>query len=218
MKKIIFLVFVLVSFFSEIHAQVTIGSGEPPHKDALLDLKESVDGTSRKGFLLPRVSLKATNTPAPMSSHVTGMTVYNTTPSDTSDPEYQSEYHVSKGFYYNDGAQWVKLHLGAANWFYMPSISIPTGATTPEGTTEEINLYAEYKKQFDGSQTTYKASTGAPAVIPYIPQPDDLYYYLTYYSPDVFEISEITADGKMKYKVIGAATDCSYINVVFVMK
>jgi len=101
----------------------------------------------------------------------------------------------------------------------MPSISIPTGTLTPSGTWETpIDLYARYKAQFDGTSTTYIASDGAPTSIPYIPAADDLYYYITYYSPDVFEIQNISEDGKLTYKVIGAATDCSYINVVFVLK
>lgn len=220
MKKIILLTFLVTLIAFNVQGQVTVGSDVEPHSKALLDLKEG-QGTnsdeSYKGLFLPRVNLlSTTDFFGSTAGHQEGVIVYNRNTSATS---VAVADRVSPGFYYNNGVKWEKLALGYTNWFYMPSISIPTGATTPAGTTEEIDLYAEYKKQFDGSQaTTYKASNGAPAVIPYIPEATDLYYYLTYYSPDVFEIVEITEEGKMKYKVIGAATDCSYVNVVFVMK
>ncbi len=43
----------IFSFPQTILAQVTIGSGEPPHEKALLDLKEHADGTASKGLILP---------------------------------------------------------------------------------------------------------------------------------------------------------------------
>lgn len=212
MKKNMFLVFLLTSLFIETHAQVTIGSGEAPHKDALLDLKESVDGTSRKGFLLPRVSLKATNDPAPISGHISGMIVYNMTPSDTSDPSYQSEYHVSKGLYYNDGTKWEKLHLGSSNWFYMPSVSFNT---TADATGQTKDLYQLYEDQFESPAY---ASVGAPARVPHIPDATDLYYYILDVDPDVFQNISIDEKGLMTYDVKASATDCTYINIVFVHK
>lgn len=44
MKIIIFLLFILIPLY--IQGQVTIGTGEAPDTDALLELKENVDGTS----------------------------------------------------------------------------------------------------------------------------------------------------------------------------
>lgn len=219
MKKIFLLTFLTALFVFNAQGQVTIGSGEVPHEKALLDLKEGTGANndeSAKGLFLPRVNLESAVDFFGTNDHQEGAVVYNRS---TSAITVAVADRVSPGFYYNNGTRWEKLALGYTNWFYMPSISIPTGATTPDGTTEKIDLYAEYKKQFDGSQVaTYKASNGAPAVIPYIPEATDLYYYVTYYSPDVFQIIEIAEDGEMEYKVIGAATDCSYVNVVFVLK
>lgn len=212
MKKITFLILTVVSCFIEIHAQVTIGSMHPPHNDALLDLKESADGTSTKGFLLPRVSLKATNDPTPMAEHISGMIVYNITPSEVSDPSYLPEYHVSKGLYYNDGTKWEKLYLGAANWFYMPSVSFDTSVDV-RGQTKD--LYQLYETQF--TSPAY-SSSGAPSIVPHILDAEDLYYYILDVDPNVFTNISIDEKGLMRYDVKAAATDCTYISIVFVLK
>ncbi|MFB9081035.1 hypothetical protein ACFFWB_27135 [Flavobacterium procerum] len=71
--KIIF----LFLFFSiiNLHAQVGIVTNNP-NKDAVLDLSNE----NQKGLLLPNVKLLGTNDPTPLTSHVKGMHVYNTTP------------------------------------------------------------------------------------------------------------------------------------------
>ena len=210
----LFLIVLLTA--SNMQAQVTIGSQEVPDPNALLDLKENVGGTATKGLLLPRVALDSLSSFTPMAAHVAGMVVYNTATSASSVTVSNS---VSPGFYYNTGTRWEKLMWGYVNWFYMPSIAISTNDLTPAGPDETIDLYAEYKKQFDGTQsTTATRSVGAPAVIPYIPAASDLYYYVTDYDNTVLSITSISATGVMAYRVIGAATDCSYINIVFVLK
>lgn len=216
MKKFIILFSFLTIFVLQSQAQVTIGSHNSPDEDALLDLKEGADGSSSKGMLFPRVALTSTDKADPMTAHVKGMVVYNTATTAYATGTDMST-RVSPGLYYNDGSKWERLYMGYTNWFHMPSISIPTGTTSTDW--EYIDLYQRYKEQFTGADaTTFKASNDAPAVVPYIPQAQDLYYYITYYSSDVFQIEEISNTGIMKYKVIGAATDCSYINVVFVLK
>ncbi|HMM04127.1 MULTISPECIES: hypothetical protein [unclassified Dysgonomonas] len=94
----------------QLHGQVTIGSGEPPQDDALLDLKENSSGTATKGLLLPRVELVALNDNTPLSTHVRGMLVYNTADVDTD---------VFEGCYYNDGNRWIRVGAGSG------SITIP---------------------------------------------------------------------------------------------
>ncbi|MBD8387252.1 hypothetical protein [Dysgonomonas sp. BGC7] len=216
MRKLILLFLFAAIFAAKSEAQVTIGSSNSPHSDALLDLKEEANGSSRKGLLFPRVALVSTDKPDPMINHVEGMIVYNTA-TTAYDPLIDMNIRVSPGLYYNDGTKWERLYMGYTNWFYMPSVSIPTGSVSTDW--EYINLYERYKAQFTGEDpTTFKASNQAPSIVPYIPQAADLYYYITYYSKDVFEIDEISNTGVMKYKVIGAATDCSYINVVFVLR
>jgi hypothetical protein len=116
--------------------------------------------------------------------------------------------------------------MGSTNWFYMPSISFNT---TTNGTFTK-DLYELYYEQFsitdlaDGvapaeSRTgTLIKSTSAPASVPYIPGRADLYYYITAYDPGVFSGIAISDDGIMTYTVTAAATDCSYINIIFVLK
>lgn len=216
--RIIFRVLLFLAVFAftqAAQAQVTIGSGISPHKDALLDLKEDSIAPSTKGLLFPRVALKSTDRAYPLSEHVTGMTVYNTTPSDASAPDYSAEYHVSKGFYYNTGQRWERLNMGATSWFYMPSIPIKTSESL---SAQTLNLYDKYKVQFSGASGNFAKSPDAPSVIPYFPASTDLYYYITDYDPAVFSNVSIDNNGVMTYDVTAAATDYTFINIVFVLK
>ncbi|NDV68905.1 FISUMP domain-containing protein [Dysgonomonas sp. 25] len=92
-----------------LQAQVTIGSHHPPIKGALLDLKQNDDGSSSKGFGLPRVRLMhfmgdlaesmgvATGT---YTGDHTGMVVYNAVEFDGGCP----------GLYVWDGIRWVEIN------------------------------------------------------------------------------------------------------------
>lgn len=207
-----FIFFVIFLCATVSNAQVTIGSGEPPHTGALLDLKENTDGSSTKGLLLPRVALEATNSPAPLAAHEKGMTVYNTA---TSASSVSSAYYVSPGLYYNDGTKWERLHFGNTNWFYMPSVPIETSTT---GNGKNLNLYNIYKNQFEGSNSNFVKSTGAPSQVPYIAAASDLYYYVTDYDDTVFTINSISDAGLMNYDVKATPSTRAYINIVFVLK
>lgn len=89
-----------------------------------------VDSAS-KGFLLPRLTLTATNNVAPLTAHVAGMTVYNTAIAGS------APNNVTPGYYYNDGTQWVRIATGAdaktEPWF--------DEATNTEATTNTQNIY-----------------------------------------------------------------------------
>jgi len=79
-------------------SQVGIGT-TTPDTDAALEINSATGGV-----LLPRIPLTDTTSPLPLSTDVAGMIVYNTaTVSD-----------VTPGFYYNDGAIWVRLGAGGA--------------------------------------------------------------------------------------------------------
>lgn len=144
--KSCFLTLILLLFsFIEIKSQVTIGMGESPHKDALLDLKQTSVGVSDKGILLPRVNLIATDDPSPMTesdkSKLKGMTVYNLATVKTGN----SSTSVTPGIYYHDGSKWVSTSSSSVNWFYMPSANMPTVKGI-----NEFDLYQNYKDQFTG--------------------------------------------------------------------
>lgn len=220
------LLLIIAGTHIHVTAQVTIGSGEPPHNDALLDLKENSGGTATKGLLLPRVALTDASLPAPMINHVAGMTVYNTALSPT-DGSVDINNYVSPGFYYNTGNRWEKLHLGTANWFYMPSIVIDV---TTSGNFER-DLYLEYRKQFEDivdsstpidspvAGTTLVKSPDAPNPFTKIFEADELYYYITGYDTSVFSNLVVTATGKLLYTVdADEVTDATYMNIVFVEK
>src|SRR5690554_2295602 len=73
--------------------------------NAVLEI-ESAD----RGLLLPRLELKATDNFEPLAAHIENMTVYNTAASDAT---VADENKVTPGYYYNDGAKWVRIATGA---------------------------------------------------------------------------------------------------------
>ncbi|WP_411029844.1 hypothetical protein [Spongiimicrobium sp. 3-5] len=98
MKKLVYNTLFLLGY-GLTHAQIGIGT-TTPNPDAALEIA-AVD----KGLLLPRVALTGTNNASPLSAHVEGMVVYNTTNSSNLDP----------GYYFNDGSKWVKLAIDSGN-------------------------------------------------------------------------------------------------------
>lgn len=210
MKKL-FLLFLFGITVGCMKSQVSISNStagaKEPNQAAILDL-QSTD----KGLLLPRVSLTSTSDPSPLTSHVAGMTVYN------SKAAGEGSNAVFVGLYYNDGTKWVSMPLSYTKWFYMPSIPFETSNSL---TLQTKDLYQEYIKQFGGdpqSNTRFKGSEGAPSTIPHLPSATDLYYYVTDYDPAVFSNISINASGVMTYDVTAAATDQTFINIIFVLK
>lgn len=225
-RILLFILFtVLVS--GSLHAQVTIGTDNPPEKAALLDIKTQNGGASggitsdKGGFVLPRVELdnisELTVFPGITQSDADyaeqklrhkGMMIYNIT-ADLSK-------NIEEGIYVWTGAKWEKAALKQRiNFFYMPSIIVPTTTTG----TKTIDLYQNYVQQFASPKV---ASLGAPAQIPFFVNREDLYYYVTEYDTDVFDESgpfSIDAEGILTYTVKNPPTDgTSYINIVFVVK
>ncbi|WP_418502238.1 hypothetical protein, partial [Flagellimonas sp.] len=101
----------------------------------------------------------------------------------------------------------------AARIFYPPSIAIDASTNG----TFNLDLYQEYIDQY-GSPAV--GSTGAPATIPTYSR-SELYYYVTYADPTVFDISAmaIDANGNLTYKIDAQPSDYNaLINVVFVVK
>lgn len=211
-------------FSAAASAQVKIGGTDgTPNANAMLEIE-----ATNKGMLFPRVALVATNNAAPLSAHVRGIIVYNTT--------VNAVNGLDLGLYQNDGTQWKRLiaqgdqALGSVKFFYMPSIVFNTSTAA---TGLKRNLYAEYKAQFTGktfvmdanggtvsntASTKFIKSTGAPAEIPNTPAATDLYYYVTDYDSTALANLTIDANGILTYDVIGTGTDYSFVNIVFVVK
>ena len=96
-KRFLFFSTVLAFGVIQANAQTKIGDvpATAPNANAVLELS-----SSNKGFLLPRVALTSTTATLPMTGTIAaGMAVYNTA----------SVADVTPGFYYNDGARWVRL-------------------------------------------------------------------------------------------------------------
>lgn len=101
--KILLLTGLVIFISQQTNAQLKVGENPSTiHPDAMLEIK-----ADNKGMLIPRLSLVATNNAAPLSTHAAGMLVYNTATSGT------GTNSVSPGFYYNDGAKWVKVSNAA---------------------------------------------------------------------------------------------------------
>jgi hypothetical protein len=99
MIKLNLTLLLLIAGLSTMQAQVKIGNNPTAiNSNSMLELE-----TTDKGMLMPRVALAATDNANPLSSHIEGMTVYNTAVSGTGNTV------VTPGFYYNDGTQWVRL-------------------------------------------------------------------------------------------------------------
>jgi len=100
--------FVLLSIPVIISAQnVAINTtGAVANSSAMLD----VDATN-KGLLIPRVALTATNSNAPIGAGVvTSLKVYNTATASA------GATAVTPGYYYWDGAQWVRMLITNGAW------------------------------------------------------------------------------------------------------
>ncbi|CAM4277555.1 hypothetical protein [Flavobacterium terrigena] len=98
MKKItILLLFIITS--QDLFSQNVGINTTTPNSNALLDVP-----SSDKGALMSRTALSATNLSAPLSAHVEGMLVYNTTNNLSNVP-----VSVQPSLYYNDGAKWVLM-------------------------------------------------------------------------------------------------------------
>ena len=95
--------------------------------------------------------------------------------------------------------------------FYPPPVVIDASSTG----SNNLNLYSAYTAQF-GSPLV--KSNSAPESI-YTYGSDALYYYITDYDTSVLTISSISDTGVMSYTINNVpTTNCTFINVVFVIK
>lgn len=227
--KKITIVLVLFTFSYSLNAQVTVGSAIEPEKAAILDLKDKknevnpdeLETADKGGFLLPRVKLNditkfdvfstVNETDGDISTQKkrhTGLMVYNL--------NEQPDKNLEEGIYVWNGEKWEKSSfVRRVNFFYMPSIKVPAPSS---GYTGQIELYEEYKKQF---QQPAARSIGAPASIPFYADDEDLYYYISYWDTSVFDQNNwsISEKGVFQYKILNPPTDgISFINIIFVVK
>lgn len=115
-------------------SQVTIGSGFKPNPNAFLDLKETIDGHSSKGLLLPRVNLLSHSQSSPLSRHVEGMLVYNLNTANILAP------------FINNGNRWINIALPkdgkSGDFLILNSQSVPvwTSVNIPLAKEETFSM------------------------------------------------------------------------------
>lgn len=235
---LLIVLFTLTIFSGSIHAQVTIGSGEPPVMGALLDLKEydltsphSENGTTAtKGLNLSRVKLVALDKLFPMFDDLKDVNTYRKSgveyPKNTEDAKhvglmvYNLKEDPSNGFvegiYYWNGQKWTMLTESnpASKFFYMPSFVLDTSA--PYNVDKTVDLYEAYSKQFTGISGNRRNPSSKENIPIYGAQKLD--YYITDFDNSVMEIRSISDQGVLTYRIKAVTTGITYINVVFVVK
>ena len=192
-----FLKFLTLLFFSSIsNAQVGINT-EQPDQSAILDVNDT-----SKGILIPRVSDLTT-----ITNPANGLLVYDITKNCLS----QNTGNATN-------PKWVCMNAKETNFFYMPSIIVETGNL---GELQTKELFELYKEQFSNPQVRsfINGTSGDVApVIQHVQNAEDLYYYVTDYDRNVFTDISISSGGVMSYRVAAAASNFSYMNIVFVVK
>ncbi len=136
-------------------------------------------------------------------------------------------YNIDTGCQeYWNGIEWVSLCAGGHNWFYMPSIVLPTDpATLSWGTYDAgtqvftIDLYTEiYARQFRLADATTSYKSAGAGTLP-LKAADELEYFIVYYDKEAFTIQSLDANGVLKYKADPAkVTEKTFMNIVFKIK
>lgn len=109
-------------------------NGAAPNASALLDIDgAALAAANQKGVLLPRVALTATNVAAPVVAPATSLILYNTATAGV------APNNVTPGYYYWDGAAWVRMLSGPMAWTILGNAgTLP--ATNFLGTTDNQDL------------------------------------------------------------------------------
>lgn len=109
-------------------------NGAAPAVSALLDIDAgALPAANKRGLLIPRMALTATNVAAPVVAPATSLFIYNTATAGV------SPTNVTPGFYYWDGAAWVRFGTGTTDWTLLGNAgTVPT--TNFLGTTDNQDL------------------------------------------------------------------------------
>ena len=103
-------------------------TGAVPAASAVLDLV-----AADKGLLVPRVLLTATNSALPVAAPAASLLVYNTATAGV------APNNVTPGYYYWDGAAWVRVGTGNPGWTILGNAGTVVG-TNFLGTTDNVDL------------------------------------------------------------------------------
>ncbi|MFN3875254.1 MAG: hypothetical protein ACK4L7_05005, partial [Flavobacteriales bacterium] len=107
--------------------------GAAPNASAMLDIDVSaLPSASKRGLLLPRVALTATNAAAPIVAPAASLLVYNTATAGT------APNNVWPGYYYWNGAAWVRFAATGDGWLTTGNAGTVAG-TNFIGTTDAVD-------------------------------------------------------------------------------
>lgn len=151
MKKLfaIFLVSLLMAGIT-VMAQVKIGlPAGAPNSSSILDLNAAA---ANKGLLLPSVALTSTTSPAPLSSHVSGMMVYNTA----------SVGNVAPGLYVNNGTKWQSITPAITDQI---RAAIVSGANSTDLNNYDGAVIGQLLNISSASYSAIQAMTGASTLL-----------------------------------------------------
>ncbi len=96
-SRVSLIIITTLLYFADVNAQQGFGTSSP-NANSIIDLT-----STKKGLLLPRLSLTSTTSFLPLTTHTAGMIVYNTFTSALATD------NVTPGYYFNDGLKWNRF-------------------------------------------------------------------------------------------------------------
>ncbi|HEY8400502.1 MAG TPA: hypothetical protein VIK89_04530, partial [Cytophagaceae bacterium] len=136
MKKLLFYVVIAFAILSSSNMMAQQGFGtNTPDKSAAVDIV-----STKRGFLMPRIALTATNVAAPVTDPANSLMVYN-----TATTALGNEFDVTPGFYFWDNDHWVRF----------------TDADNVKTTTVSAGDGVTVTQEVDGNNTDFNVSITA---------------------------------------------------------
>ncbi|MCW5898726.1 MAG: hypothetical protein KIT10_05595 [Flavobacteriales bacterium] len=109
-------------------------NGAAPAASAMLDIDvTALPANAKQGMLVPRIALTATNVAAPVVAPAQSLLVFNTNTAGA------GLTGVSPGYYYWDGAQWVRFAQDGVAWQLLGNAGTAP-ATNFIGTTDNVDF------------------------------------------------------------------------------
>lgn len=240
MKKYILGIAIAMSY-SSVYAQVGINTENPR---ALLDIQAANTSGIVDGILIPRVSVTRAKEMI-NAENATLIFVDDLTGYDPNDNSTITSQITREGFYYFNSTQskWIGVSnsFNGNNFFYMPSVLLPTSATDTrivDGSNADftlvdgvytVNLYNLFADQFlnpiASSETTVtdeenNETTITPSLADFV-LVNTLYdYFVTYADTSIFENIKINTNGQLTYtiKANSIIRNGSFMNIVLKVK
>ncbi|MBK8498541.1 MAG: hypothetical protein IPL52_06905 [Flavobacteriales bacterium] len=154
------LLLAMLACYLPLHAQnVAVNAdGAAPDASALLDIDATaLPAGAKKGMLVPRLALTATNVAAPVVAPATSLLVYNTATAGV------APNNVTPGYYYWNGAVWVRFATTADGWLTVGNAGTVAG-TNFIGTTDAVDWVIKTGGSAAANERARVRSTGQVVV------------------------------------------------------